>query len=376
MNFKTVIFLVFLVGFFPLATVHAVGREKPPKAKGQVVLKSLWTHGLKTGKSKKRFFPEVASPGYRDGRLYVGTHSQFFYALDVASKGRTLWQFESSGPIASEPLVTDRGVYFGNNEGMVYALDPQSGQKIWQHSVGGEVLSAPATNGSSLFVVTTDRIIYALDLADGSEEWGHRMSGYEKRVTMRGTSPVVVDGGSLYIGFADGQVVCMASGNGAIKWERSFVAHTALFQDVDGALLVDGGYVYTSGYHGFIYKLDKHSGRTIWEREVKSGVKMAVDANHLYVSTALGQVIGLDKETGIRIWDVNLYSGTLSSPALVRDYVVVGTENSQAYVFNKDSGEVVQGVKISRGYSGDAVVTDSQMFLLSQSGRVYALKID
>lgn len=369
--FRGLLFICFL---FPINS-FAKKESDPPKGEGKKIIGKIWDHALQTGKSKKKYFPEMASPFYFDGKIFVGTHSSLFYALNAAN-GKTLWQFKSQGPIASKPVADDHHVYFGNNKGMVYALDIQTGEKIWEHYVGGEILAQPALGGGSLYVVTTSREVYALDTATGKEVWYQFVRGFENKFTMRGTTPVTFDKGRLYIGFADGQVVSLSSANGAISWTNTFSKSEAFFKDVDSALLVDGNAIYVFSYSGYFLKLEKGSGRVIWEKEIVSGTDPFLDQNSLVITTQDGHVVCFDTKNGLRRWDVGLYSGTLSSPYVAKNYVVVGSADGRVTVLDLKNGTVLQNLKLPNGFLGIVTGSDQFFYFLSSGGKLQAYRVD
>src|SRR3990167_8005837 len=246
---KNLICLIVL-GIFLAVPCSLWAKGKPPKDLHQKIFSSVWTRSLKPGPSAKRYFPESASPH--------------------AANGKIIWIFKSNGPIASRPIADKTSVYFGNNKGTVYALDASTGEKRWEYFVGGGILAQPALHRGSLYVVTTSREVYCLDALSGAERWNAYIKGFENKFTLRGISPVVVEGERLYIGFADGQVTALSAGNGSVIWSRDLAQGNPLFKDVDAAVLVDGGSLFVVGYFGYLAKLALNSGQVLWKKEIQN----------------------------------------------------------------------------------------------------------
>lgn len=348
---------------------------KEPTTSKKKIAQILWSKGLKSGGSKKRYFPEGASPILHEGRLLVGTHSGIFYSLDPARKGRTVWQFPSGGPIASQAVADREKVYFGNNKGIVYALDLATGKMAWDATVGAEVLAPPTLSGDTLYVVTTSREVYALETYSGGEKWGTAVKGFEKKITMRGNSPVVVGGERLFVGFADGVVVALSRSDGHIVWQEDLSQEDVFAEDVDASLVIDGASLYAVGYFGSLVKMERDSGHVVWTKDVASGTEMASDSDTLYLTSVKGTVVAFDKKTGNRRWETPLSSGITSPPLLVGSYLVVGTELNRAYVIGRDNGALLQKVSVSSGAVTEGVTDDSRLYLLSSSAQIYALTI-
>ena len=101
-------------------------------------------------------------------RVYVGNLAGVFYCLNAAN-GAVIWQYPSSGVIGairSKAVVdADGTIYFGCDDGKVYALNPDGTLK-WPSpfSTGGSVKSAITIgkNGSILFI-SDDEKIYSIN---------------------------------------------------------------------------------------------------------------------------------------------------------------------------------------------------------------------
>lgn len=374
---NTVVLIIFL--FLAASPAWAKKEKKqeitppPPKVTGQKILGIQWSRALRSGGSSKRTYPESASPLFDGDRVYVGTHSGIFYALDSRQRGRILWQFTSNGPIASQAAGDGSLVYFGNNKGTVYAVEADTGKPAWEHFVGGEILAQPALSGNNLYIVTTSREVYALDARSGDEKWSQFVRGFEKKFTMRGNSPVVVSGSHLYVAFADGQVACLSS-KGDIIWTRFLAEERTAFKDLDARLLLEGNALYAVGYYGFVSRLDAKTGDLVWKRAARSSADMETDNAALYLSTSEGRVVAFDKANGTPLWSVALNSRTLSAPRLAGgDALLVGTQEHGAYVLNRSQGLVLQHLSISPGFIGNISGNDALFVVLSSTGRVYAL---
>jgi len=115
----------------------------------------------------------VASDVLQLGRnVYAVTLGDELLCLDLET-GRPNWTFRSSVRSAdfhwtSTPAVTSQRVYFGGLDGIIYALDAQSGKPAWKKEVGGRVTTSLAVRGHDLYVGTAKRHIYRLDTDSGN----------------------------------------------------------------------------------------------------------------------------------------------------------------------------------------------------------------
>lgn len=338
------------------------------------IVQRAWTKALKGGSSKKKYYPEAAVPSVAENRILVGSHSSIFYSVDAAQRGKILWQYKTNGPIASQASADSRAVYFGNNKGTVYALDLATGSLLWESFVGGEVLAQPALTAGSVYVVTSSREVYALDSETGKEKWSQYIKGYDKKVTVRGNSPILVSGGRLFVAFSDGQVISLLAGEGSLIWSRNLVDGNPVFKDIDASLLEEGAFLYAAGYFGYLVKLGKNSGDTVWKKEIKGGAEMAFDGDTLYLSLQGGTVAAFDKSDGVKKWEVPLEGGILSPPERVGDILLVGSDKGNAFVLNPQNGKMLQKIPLNSGWINDAFVKNSTLYFLSSSAKLVALQ--
>jgi outer membrane protein assembly factor BamB len=102
-----------------------------------------------------------ASPAFAYNTVYIPT-SNATYALD-AENGTVKWSRPLDGGYSvSSPAVADGKVYFGLDNGYVYALDALTGDIIWSYKTEGAVQSSPAISDGLLFVGSNDGNLYAI----------------------------------------------------------------------------------------------------------------------------------------------------------------------------------------------------------------------
>ena len=73
-----------------------------------------------------------SSPSVVDGQLFVGSHDNNLYALNVKN-GKLIWKFATGGQITSSPAVFDSVVYVGSKDGYIYAINAKGGNLFWKY---------------------------------------------------------------------------------------------------------------------------------------------------------------------------------------------------------------------------------------------------
>src|SRR5882724_4953315 len=57
---------------------------------------------------------------------------------------RIKWKFPTGNRIVSSPVYSEKVLYFGGDDGNVYAIDAETGRQIWKHTTAGPVSATPA----------------------------------------------------------------------------------------------------------------------------------------------------------------------------------------------------------------------------------------
>ena len=302
-------------------------------------------------------------------------HAQSMFRGDAAHTGvyrdaapRTLkgvkWSFPTGDRIVSSPVHADGTIYFGSDDGHLYAVSARDGRERWRRRTGGPVASTPAIAGGVVYVTSYDGRLYALDAATGSQRWFFATDG-ERRFEAKGlhgllpkhqtiadpfdvflSSPVVVDG-TVYAGSGDGHVYALDAAGGALRWKF------ATGDVVHGSPAYAGGVVYVGSWDSFLYALDAKTGALRWRfqggtdpvihNQVGFQSSPAVVGGVVYVGCRDSKLYAIDAATGVEKWRFdNNGSWVITSPAVVDGKVIFGTsDTSRYYVVDAATGKTV-----------------------------------
>jgi outer membrane protein assembly factor BamB len=103
-----------------------------------------------------------------DGTLYVGSLDGLLYAIDPDT-GKARWQFEAEGSyLIGSPTVDGVGnIYIGDSDGILYALSP-SGNELWRFAAQSNIASAPVIgDDGKIFFTSFDGYLYVLGNSAG-----------------------------------------------------------------------------------------------------------------------------------------------------------------------------------------------------------------
>jgi outer membrane protein assembly factor BamB len=73
--------------------------------------------------------------------------------------------------------AADGIVYFGSDDGFIYAADAQTGRELWRFAAGSEAWGSPALWGGTVCVGTRDGDIFTLNAKTGQELWQFPVQG-------------------------------------------------------------------------------------------------------------------------------------------------------------------------------------------------------
>ncbi|KAM7168240.1 beta-alanine-activating enzyme isoform 2-T3 [Macrochelys suwanniensis] len=106
------------------------------------------------------------------GLVYIGSHDQHIYALDIYDTGNKIWKSSCGKPLFSSPHCSEQYVCIGCVDGNVYCFS-HSGEKVWQFSTGGPVFSSPCISSltkQEIYFGSHDCFIYCCNM-EGNLLW-------------------------------------------------------------------------------------------------------------------------------------------------------------------------------------------------------------
>jgi outer membrane protein assembly factor BamB len=240
----------------------------------------------KTGKTIwKRSLPSRAesSPVVVDRTVYFGCEDGGLYALSTIS-GATRWATQLGGPVKSAPAYYGGRLYVGDYGGYMNAVDAKSGELIWQSgSLGpgfgasGQFYSTPAVAYGRVYAGNNDGRVYSFDISDGELAWSYSTGGYAySGPTVANTrhSPPTV-----FIGSFDGNVYALDAKDGGLRWSRSAGGQ------VIGSLSAVGDIVYVAEFtnkttSGFMMR----SGKRVFRYGYGTYTPVISDGRRIYLT--------------------------------------------------------------------------------------------
>lgn len=317
---------------------------------------------------------EYASPAASNDVVYFASLRGKGVSAYKAKTGEQIWYFHVEKGVESSPAIYEDKLFFGANDGYLYAIDAANGKLIWKYNAGAEILSSPIAEGGILYFAASNDILYALDAVTGDVLWrykgGSRGGGiYSIRLA---SSPAYSDG-MVYVGFSDGSIVAVVAFDGSLVWKNKLSKRRGVrFADIDASPVIDGNVIFVSSYDNGFYALDIKNGDTQWKFDARSSSTPSYDSTRVYIADNRGKIFALDKKSGSVQWEYAIDKGVPTSTVLVGDFLLFGSSHNKLYLLKADSGELIDTTLASSGFSASPIYYDEMIYAISNAGYLYA----
>ncbi|MEA3327721.1 MAG: PQQ-binding-like beta-propeller repeat protein [Chloroflexota bacterium] len=281
-----------------------------------------------------------SSPAIYDGAVYFGSDDGNLYAVDITS-GELLWAFPTGDRVVSSPAIANGILYFGGNDGYLYALKLSSGEVLWSFETGNRVTSSPAISGGMVYFGSDDGFLYALDALTGEEVWKFEVAGID-------------DLGS--------SVHKTVSNSPAISGD------TVLFGSNQ-----NGG----ASKELFFYALDKKTGQKLWEKTIWNVITSPAVFDGVVYFGGFFEFYGLTLSNGSDAVTINYDTCATSPPAIFDNKAYFGCDYGLLHAVDVNAA-VEKWVIFSGDYlplSTAPSVADSVVYFGSGDGFLIAVDI-
>jgi outer membrane protein assembly factor BamB len=201
---------------------------------------------------------------------------------------------------------------------------PADGPKLlWQIKTAGTGFSTPSVTNSSIFMLGNEgpdnEFVQALRVSDGTQIWVARLGNVgnpEQKPAYPGArSTPTYDGELLFALGSDGDLVCLESATGRLRWHKNlrkdFGGQPGIWAYAESPL-VDGEAVVCTpgGADATIVSLNKHNGDLIWQSAIPGGeqaayssiVSIQIGGVKEYVQFLQKGVVGVEADSGRFLW--------------------------------------------------------------------------
>ena len=320
------------------------------------------------------------SPVVDGDRIYASDESGHVFAFDRNS-GERLWDTELEVNVSGGVGAGYGVVAVASVDGFVVVLDSDTGEERWRSSVSSEVVSAPQMNDSLVVVQAINGKATAFDSFTGEHRWTY--DAQIPNLTLRGTSAPLVTANVTFAGFANGKLVALDNNTGNEVWTRRVAAAKGRSElermvDIDGRALLRDQTLYVPSYQGRLVAINPYNSQIIWAQDMSTYQGLAEGYGNIYVSDTDDAVQAIDRDSSASVWrQPALSNRSIGAPVTTVTDVLVADGLGYLHAMSQLDGHFVARYKIgSSGVSGDMLVVDDIIYLLSKGGQLEALTLN
>ncbi|WP_413495778.1 outer membrane protein assembly factor BamB [Morganella psychrotolerans] len=357
-----------------------------PEVASQFSPQTVWDKSIGNGIGK---YYSHLSPAWEGSTVYAADRNGLVKALDIDS-GVEIWSVdlaEKTGFLSSNLsamlsgglTVSGEHVYVGTERGALIALSTNNGELAWTQNAGGEVLSRPVVSDGLVLVHTGNGLLQAFDAASGESRWSLNLD--TPSLSVRGESAPAISTGAAIVGGDNGRVSAVMLKQGQLIWQQRISMTTGTTEisrlnDVDMTPIIADGRVYAIAYNGNLVSMDMRSGQILWKRDFGSVNEMVLDGESLYIIDQNDNVYAIRAADGVTLWSQDkLQHRNLSAPEVFNGYLVTGDGEGYLHWLDTSTGQFVAQNKLdSSGIFARPSIAGDKLMVQTRNGRLYLLR--
>ncbi|MXP46995.1 PQQ-binding-like beta-propeller repeat protein [Altererythrobacter luteolus] len=349
-----------------------------------------WSANI-TGSTNRRRL--AASPVIGGGMLFAVGTDGVVHALDAQTGSRRwAYQMKVDGDLESSAFgggaSYDSGrVYATNGVGEVAAIDAATGNELWRVKPAGPLRGSPTVAFNAVFVMTQDNQIIALNSADGANLW--QESGSSAQAGVFGVAAPAAGQGTVIAGYSSGELIAYRYENGRVLWSdalarTSISTEVGALTDIDADPIVDNGRVYALGQGGRMAAYELVTGQRIWEIRVAGISTPAIAGEWIFALTDDARLLAIARSTGKIRWMTQLErfrdekdkKGPIfwTGPVLAGGSLWVASTEGEVYKISTTEGSAALYQDLKSPISLAPVVANNTLYIMDDDGTIHAFR--
>lgn len=298
------------------------------------------------------------------------------------------WKFQSEQPNLnlvipkSAPVCDDERVYFGADNGVMWALNQADGSVAWQHqtyrgSGRKRIFSSPALWDGTVYFGAYDGNVYALDAATGEKKWVNFDADWI------GSSPCVAeDLGYVYVGLEfglwrkHGGLAAFNAKTGERIWWQQVESHVHSSPAYSPSL----GLVVVGSLSGDVYAFDAKSGELRWtfteSDDVKGGLAFDEERGLVIFGSWDRCIYILNARTGERLYAIETLKPIYSNPVVHGGKVYMGLIDKRIVCIDSGEGALLWQFQAQTRVFATPYFIGSSLYCGGNDGRLYEIDAD
>ena len=262
----------------------------------------------------------------------------------------------------SAPAVHGSKIFFGDNKGVVHAVDVTTRTEIWSVEQKGRPanIAPPIVDDESLFIYFGESGLHAIDLENGNAKWTFKSSDDAQGFAVNNDRVAMLT--------ARGTLIGIDKKTGAKQWEAKADSDAS-------APLIAGDQVFIRFKHGEIRAYALADGSVRWKAKPSggTGTVLAATKQLILFSGREHSIVAADAATGEEKWKFKT-NNPCSHPLVAGDLVYALCEDKKFYAIDVTSGKEKWRLENKTATWFMSSFADGVMYVLGADGFLTAMK--
>ena len=350
----------------------------------------VWSAQISGSNERRRL---AASPVVSNGLLVAVGTDGIVHALDAESGARRwTYRMQLDGKLENAAFgggasISAGRVYATNGVGEVIALNAETGLEEWKVQPAGPLRGSPTIAFGQVFVMTQDNQIFSLDANTGEQIW--QESGSTTQAGVFGVAAPAAGQGTVLAGYSSGELSAYRYENGRVLWadalaRTSISTEVGSLTDIDADPIIDSGRVYALGQGGRMAAYELVTGQRIWELNLAGISTPAIAGEWIFTLTDDARLLAIARSSGKVRWISQLQQykdeedreGPIfwTGPVLAGSNLWVASSRGALYKVSTGEGSAALYRDLDEAVSLPPVVANGMLYVLDDNGRIRAFK--
>ena len=296
---------------------------------------------------------------------------------ELPDNPQLLWTFQAGDIIESTAAVVDGTLYVGALDGVLYAIDTQTGEKKWTYQANTHIKASPAIDNGVLYFGDGDGVFHAVDISTHQMKWQFRTEGEI-------ISSANIVGDRVLFGSYDGFLYCLNRENGERLWKFETEGYVHGTPGVWTQAIGESGdtvnYAVLTGCDSYLRVINIDDGTQTQQVDLGAyvGASPAISQNRVYCGTYGTEILGIALDTGEIMWRYRHPKRQFpffASAAITENSVIIGGRDKIVHALSLNTGEPKWTYTAKSSIESSAVIVGGRAFVGTTRGTLIALDI-